>query len=148
MPDYREKVFKMLDIKPYQSFNLYNAEGKGNTDAIYCFDNELNLNLIGECSYIRSTIDLAEIITNKYHIVKKIKFTDEELAAINYAKAIGCKWLAKDRNGSVYAFINKPVKDKSLGWWLCYGDSTIQESYEIKIPLSFLHWEDEEPYKI
>lgn len=54
-------------------------------------------------------------------------------------KSCGFKWIAKNKNGEVYAYETRPVRFDSEMW--C-GSQTVK----IDIPILFLSWEDNEPY--
>lgn len=54
-------------------------------------------------------------------------------------KSCGFKWIAKNKNGEVYAYETRPVRFDSKSW--C-GSQTVK----IDIPILFLSWEDNEPY--
>ena len=73
-----------------------------------------------------------------------------EQVAIRYAKTCGCKWLAKDKDNTVNAFVNKPVKNDVLDIWDLADEATnnTADYVEINIPIPFISWEDEEPYYI
>ena len=90
----------------------------------------------------RSNITILDILKNKLKIQKINKPTKKEQLAIDYARALGCKWIAKDKGDLFYAFIEKPHKTTTV-WEVGNG-----EYYVIYIPISFIHWDDEEPYYI
>ena len=55
------------------------------------------------------------------------------------------KWVARDKNGSLFAYLEKPLKDPYSGDWGLTGD----EWFLIKeILFHFIQWEDEEPHNI
>ena len=55
------------------------------------------------------------------------------------------KWIARDKNGSLFAYLEKPPKDPYSRDWGLTGD----EWFLIKeILFQFIQWEDEEPYSI
>lgn len=58
---------------------------------------------------------------------------------LKYAKYCGFKWLAKDKNGAIYGYYEKPIKNVET--WRGEGG-------KIHTDLDFLSWEDEEPYEI
>ena len=73
-------------------------------------------------------------------------FTKEEQIAIDYAKACGCNWLVKGFDDSVFAYEKKPIKTHCE--WLSRIWDYNQKVIKIHIPISFIHWSDEEPYCI
>lgn len=89
----------------------------------------------------------------KYRKIKPIPTpqpTEEEQKVLDAAKVLGFNWVAKDKDGKIEFYENKPVKckDGCKGYWdfLSYGE--YGESLESKIDFKFLSWEDEEPYEI
>ena len=140
--NYSNEIFKILGIKPGEEFKV------DKTDCIYKLDG--NLRLMFKYHYNEweaSAYELADILTGQLSIIKIVELTKEEQTAVDYAKLSGFKWLAKDKNGDSYAFTHKPTKNDVLNYWETFDvdDSTLTE---ILIPLSFLSWEDEEPYYI
>jgi hypothetical protein len=88
---------------------------------------------------------IADLIINP-NIIKKIKKpTKEEKIAIDYARACGCNWIAKDIDGT-YAYVDKPIKLKTMKVWGI--KQSLHEAIPIFVPISFISWEDEEPYYI
>ena len=71
--------------------------------------------------------------------------TEKEQLAIDYAKTCGCKYLTKNRSGKISAFDTKPFKIGSM--WVCKGEG-YTAGLQIGIPISFINWDDEEPYYI
>lgn len=135
------KVFEILGVKPYECFNL-----SGN-NSLYYIDYELNLhcrtfNSEYKLNDHRSNDVIVDILRGK----KVIVFcpTKEEQLAIDYAKTCGYKWLAKDNNNAIYAYKEKPKKKSNSRMWDDNGNGIL----EIELPISFLSWEDEEPYYI
>lgn len=133
------KVFKILGVKPYECFNL------SGDNSLYYIDHELNLHcraLNGEYKLNdhKSNDMIVDILREKETIV--FYPTKEELLALDYARALGCKWIAKDREDLIYAFTEKPHKMTTV-WDVEKG-----KHYVINIPISFIHWDDEEPYYI
>ena len=133
------KVFEILGVKPYECFNL------SGDNSLYYIDYELNLhcrtlNDEYKLNNHESNDMIVDILREKETIV--FYPTKEEQLAIDYARALGCKWIAKDKDGLIYAFTEKPYKMTTV-WNVENG-----EHYVIQIPISFIHWDDEEPYYI
>ena len=133
------KVVEILGVKPYECFNL------SGDNSLYYIDYELNLhcrtlNDEYKLNNHESNDMIVDILREKETIV--FYPTKEEQLAIDYARAIGCKWIAKDKDGFIYAFTEKPHKTRTV-WNVENG-----EYYVIQIPISFIHWDDEEPYYI
>lgn len=141
--DYRKQVFKMLNIEPDEEIQLANI-----TDAIYRISHNLKVwvrNKNEDGWRTCSNDSLSAILTGQLEIVKIKKPTPEDQIVIDYAKLCGCKWIAKDKNGYIYAFINKPMKNNNEEMWDVDGDNSY---IEIEYQISFLSWEDKEPYFI
>ena len=88
---------------------------------------------------------LRDILNGTYTIIKTFdKPTSQEQLAIDYAKACGYKWIAKDGDGIVFAYGDKPNRVDDLELW----DYQWEDYMQIKIPISFISWDDKEPYYI
>lgn len=139
MMDYTKQIFEMLGVEPYETFKIQGMKEK------FVIDNDLNLLLTDERGHFAYYLSISEILRGEYKIIKRIKPTAEEQLAIDYARACGYKWLAKDKDETVAAFKEKPSKNQSI--WLNiagYPNSWMI----IRIPISFLNWDDEEPFYI
>ena len=139
-----DKVFDILGVEPFEEFLITNDEYAG---VKYYIDYDLKIYAMPSDSDFgmeeeRSDIIILDILKNKLKIQKIYKPTKKERLAIDYAKALGCKWIAKDKDGLIYAVTEKPHKMTAI-WTIENG-----ENYEIQIPISFIHWDDEEPYYI
>ena len=139
MADYVKQIFELLGVKPGHIFKL-----KEMPNYSYKLTNNLKL-------YVRSDADkkwfidlgsrtLFMILKGVFNIVKKIDLTPEEQLAIDYARACGMKWIAKNKNNTVFAFEGKPIK--GVEYWIL----TNAKIASIDIPISFLSWEDEPFY--
>lgn len=159
MADYTKQIFDMLGVEPEEEFRLKFDGGDEfiQTKGKYKLDKSLgtlwfNEN-IGEWRRDLDAIFL-DILNGTAQIVKIPHPTAEEQLAIDYARACGCKWMAKDKNKKVFAFKNKPIKAdpqindniKSVGIWVNEVDGA--GWIPIGIPISFLSWEDKEPFYI
>ena len=94
-----------------------------------------------------SQLSLVDFLKGNVTIYKKPIPTEIEQIAINYALAYGCHWIAKDSDGVIYAYKRKPHKSSYSDMW----DDDVNDDklmVEIKLPISFLSWEDEAPYYI
>lgn len=147
--NYSEEIFKMLGIKPNEWFKL-----KDYLDDKFQIDE----NLIVYSRAIHTSQEhilpdlLHSILIGSNIIIKIPKPTPNEQLAIDYAKACGCRWLAKDKNNEINAFVEKPLKSNVFGGW-DFSDDNINTKFdydcvEINIPISFISWDDEEPYYI
>ena len=146
--NYTNQLFKMLNIKPNEKFSLFNTDSDKNKAAylgIYSIDEDLIVYKYDNpfCTTSRVTVlKTLDWILRGDFIIEKLNPhpTKAEQIAIDYAKCCGCNWMAKDENGTVFAFQNKPRKS-TYTWITPQGG----KSMWIQIPISFLSWEDEEP---
>ena len=141
--NYSKQIFKMLGIKPWEEFKIPGY----NSDLSFCISETLLLyckcSPTDTWSCTNSLIpDLRSLLNGTKTIIKIPKPTPDEQLAIDYAKKCGCKWLAKNRGDTYYAYNRKPKKEQ-FGWVVKDG-----EAIKIHIPISFIHWEDDEPYYI
>lgn len=139
-----DKVFDILGVEPFEEFFIADEEYAG---VKYYIDYDLKIYAMPSDSDFgmeeeRSDIIILDILKNKLKIQRIYKPTKKEQLAIDYARALGCKWIAKDNGDLFYAFIEKPHKTTAV-WEVENG-----EYYVINIPISFIHWDDEEPYYI
>lgn len=88
------------------------------------------------------TIKLCNIINGKYNIVKLPILNSDELECVRFYAKHGYRWFARDASGVAYTFKGKPNKYENKGWWMTVGESSLN----LPMDLSFLDWEDEEPY--
>lgn len=145
MNEITKEIFEYLNVQPNEVFRIKNSEN------YYTINKDLEL------YFVHSQKDLAKklwklcgpyrtisnLIVGKATIEKIICPNEKEQLAIDYAKACGYNWLAKDENGDIYAFLKKPEKHIST-WVREYNN----EMLSIEIPISFLSWNDTEPYYI
>lgn len=143
------KVFEILGVEPNEIFRI---RGTHNCKPEYYFDNDLELHcvLLGNDSKLdseKSNKILVNLLRGYFIMQKVIVPTKEEQIAINYALAYGCHWIAKDSDGVIYAYKRKPHKSSYSDMW----DDDVNDDklmVEIKLPISFLSWKDDEPYYI
>lgn len=138
------KVFEILGVEPNEIFKI---KGQQNRKAEYYFDNNLELRciLLGDDFKLdgeESNKMVIDLLRGDLIVQTIIASTKDEWLAINYALACGCHWFAKDQDGAIYAYTEKPKKE--LAEWCC----TKGDFLEIKLSISFLSWEDDEPYYI
>lgn len=144
------KVFEMLGVEANEIFKIREQQ---NRKVEYYFDDNLELRciLLGDDFKLdseKSNKMIVNILRGNLTIQTIIAPTKEEQLAIDYALVCGCHWMAKDREDTIYAYTEKPIKDKKNGRWYPNKRYFSGEVFEIGLPLSFLSWEDEEPYYI
>ena len=141
--NYSKQIFKMLGIEPWEEFKIPGYSSNlsfciSETLALYC-----KCSPTDTWSCTNSLIpDLRSLLNGTKTIIKLTKPTPDEQLAIDYARKWGWKGLAKNRGDTYYAYNRKPKKEQ-FGWVVKDG-----EAIKIHIPISFIHWEDDEPYYI
>lgn len=133
--DYTKYIFDKLKLKPYEEFKL---EGE---NILYRLDEQLNIEAKFTGIGWRTSAHTIQSILNGTYSIIKIP-SKEDLIVINYAKLCGFKWIAKDKNGLIHMYKDKPVKRNNDEW------SAVCTFSKLYYPVSFLSWEDEEPYYI
>lgn len=149
--NHSEEIFNMLGIKPMEKFRvktLMQDEQKEYDNYTYYITSNLLCYEKGYCNECKNYTILPKLLSGELKIVKdlsikNINLTPEEQTVIDYCKLCGYKYLTKDNNGEVWAYKEKPVK--RAGMWL---DLDHDDTIEIEYNLSFLSWEDEEPWII
>ena len=149
--EYTKQIFEILGVKPNEEFKITGQDHR----TVYRILNNLIIQYrTYKNTWIESGIPLREFLIGHYgngevlSIIKIPTLTPKEQLAIDYAKACGCDWIAKDSSGQIFGYHSKPKKCKS-------DDSYYQDIWDfggknikIEIPISFLSWKDEEPYYI
>lgn len=142
--DYTKQIFNMLGVEPEEEFYLKNAADE-KLELTYRINKNLYLQIKTDTAWIPSNRQLHNLLCGDCRIVKIPHPTAEEQLAIDYARACGYKWIAKDKNKTVAAFKEKPKKG-TKEWLNTTND--LDDWIELYLPISFLSWEDEEPYYI
>lgn len=141
--DYSKEIFKLLGISPNEIFKV-----KSSNEVDYKINEGLGILFLNEKgNWEDSQLSLVDFLKGNVTIYKKPIPTEIEQIAINYALAYGCHWIAKDSDGVIYAYKRKPHKSSYSDMW----DDDVNDDklmVEIKLPISFLSWEDDEPYYI
>lgn len=148
--NHSEKIFEILGIEPMRKFKV-----KPTGDSIIDYDDytyfiDSNLNTY-EDDFIHSCKNytiLPKLLSGQLKIIKElstknINISPEEQTVIDYCKLCGYKYLAKDKIGEIWAYKEKPEKRETM--WL---DLDNDDTTEIEYNLSFLSWDDEEPWVI
>ena len=148
--NHSEKIFEILGIEPMRKFKV-----KPTGDSIIDYDDytyfmDSNLNTY-EDDFIHSCKNytiLPKLLSGQLKIIKElstknINISPEEQTVIDYCKLCGYKYLAKDKIGEIWAYKEKPEKRATM--WL---DLDNDDTTEIEYNLSFLSWDDEEPWII
>lgn len=139
-----KEVFNILGIEPDEPFRIKEDSYKlyykltKELEVIVSQDIDFNKKRFSGCYSFYS------FVFGEATIVKIPKITKKEQMAIDYARACGANWLAKDSTGNVYAYLKKPYRDTHGVWWAVDEE----EHFEIGMDLTFLSLEDKEPYYI
>lgn len=150
--NYSKKIFEMLGIEPMEKFRVKTLmqDEQKEYDGIFYLSSGLvaYYNDGISCKDYTDYTVLPKLLSGSFKIIKglstkNIKPTPEEQTVIDYCKLCGYKYLAKDKIGEVWAYKEKPEKRESM--WLDLNNDAITE---IEYNLSFLSWEDEEPWVI
>ena len=99
----------------------------------------------------KSYLNINDVVgKNIIKIPKKKNFTDDELCILrNIDKEY--KWIAKDRDGDLWIYTNKPKKEYDRYWRDCSSSKSLSfEPLDIFKNSLFteIKWEDEEPIYI
>jgi len=134
----------MLGVEPNEEFKLqYKSKQVGQCK--YSLTNNLILNIYYNNIWQLCRKDkIFEILNGTLQIVQIPKITPEDKIVIDYAKLCGYKWLAKDEDKRIFAYKTKPLKGKEIGWSRFNNFDFVYIGY----PISFLSWDDDEPYFI
>lgn len=138
--DRSKDVFKLLGLSPDEVFKVGSLCNK---DYKITQNLRVYMNVVRD-HWIESVYTIADFLNGTLDICKKPILTEKEQLAINYALACGHHWLAKDSDGTIYAYTEKPQKESISGMWDNNGNGMVK----IGLPISFLSWEDEVPYYI
>ena len=140
--DHTEDVFKLLGLSPDEVFKV-GSLCSGN----YKITQDLKVYVYaGRAGWVRSEYTIADFLNGTLKIYKKPVPTEIEQLAINYALACGYHWLAKDSDGDIYAYAERP--QKTFVGWAYKGKYAKGKILKIELPISFLSWDDEQPYYI
>ncbi len=142
--DYTKQIFEILGVEPEERFKL---KINGITPKEYYYiDDYLNVCCIVTKNHHETCgFTLNRILAGDVQIIKIPHPTAEEQIAIDYARACGTKWMAKNENGDNFAYIGKPEKYYAKSW---RNPKDLNDWMKIYLPISFLHWEDKEPFYI
>lgn len=143
-----KKVFDILGVEPNERFKIKYRKNNQICNAIYFIKEDLNIYAETKTTERLTDLKIRDLLIEHYEIIKLPKVTEKEQLAIDYARACGCNWIAKDSNGTIFGYHDKPKKSMSDDSYhndvWDYGGQNIK----IAIPIAFLSWADEEPYYI
>ena len=140
-----KKVFDILGVEPNERFKIKYRENNNIYDDIYFIKEDLNIYAETKTTERWTDLKIRDLLIEHYEIIKLPKVTEKEQLAIDYLKECGYNWLAKDKDGKVFAYRKRPVKNYWSSW---ESSSFIVDSLIVEIPISFISGEDEKPYYI
>ena len=77
--------------------------------------------------------------------IEKITISESDRRFLDYLSD-ACKWIVRDKDGSLYAYRSKPTKE-TVGYWKCETPSTYLSS-GLKIDFDMIKWSDDMPWSI
>lgn len=92
---------------------------------------------------------LVEIINHPECIIRKPRLTEEQVKQLGALVVFDRPWIAKDKDGSVFAFKNKPGRNENKAMWIIdrlYGDAWLLP--EDSALADLVSWSDPEPLDI
>ena len=75
----------------------------------------------------------------------ELRLNEDEYELLKKYHNWGYKYVARDRNKSVYVYVEKPLKD-SVNWY--HPSNIYTRIYGLNNKLAFIKWEDDEPMLI
>lgn len=142
----KDKIFEVLGVKAEEVFHLKDTSNKQITGE-YKFDKDFCLKRKSKGGeFFCSTLCVSKILNGSYEIIKTTNWTNEEKFIIEYCKMCNCEWIAKDKDGVVYMYSEKP--HKGAYYWRTYEDIGIGKCIQIGYDMPNIHWEDSEPTNI
>ena len=131
-----EKILDIIGLKVGEVFRISTVKES------YYFD--CKLNLYNEKHETQLPITARRILNGDCEITKIPQLTDNDKEILAFYSKRGYKWFVEDANEEQWAFKNKPFKNDDMGFW--NTDSEEIDSNELVDKLSFIFWEDAEPY--
>lgn len=128
-----------------KNWEFYEEEIKENNFIFGVIDDEIVRCLsanCGKCSFKNISCG-TQRLRFLYQEHKKIRLTDDEKAL---CKLLGRGWIARDKNGNLYWYINKPNKT-DIDWI----EREEYVSIDITFPqckFDFIKWEDDKPWEV
>ena len=142
---------KLFNVKEGEEFKIEYIDGHISNVKYRVINNQMESSSIGgkydgDYSYSFRPLNRVVEIKNIIKLPKKKEFSQETL---NFFKCIDkkYKWIAKDKDGEVYIYIDKPKKEDKC--WNCNPYYFFKPLDTIKDSLfTEIQWEDEEPIRI
>jgi hypothetical protein len=134
------KIFDTLGVEPKEEFAIKYSQ------RIFTIDEELNVYEKDHEKVLdrgeKSCVTIVDFLRGDFEIIKLPILTESDKIAVSYLKMGGMKYLARDQNGLLFAYKNKPDK-------LLKGFAALGECYKLfKFLFTFVKWSDDEPFCI
>ena len=130
---------KILGVEEGEEFKIYGYEG------IYFIQNGYLYIIDIDSTKKKSFLNINDIVgKNIIKLPKKKQFSQDELSILRNID-YRYKWVARDRDGEVWIYSDKPKKEDNLCNWNTY--CSFNKSLEIIKNSLFteIKWEDDEP---
>ena len=135
-----EKILDVIGLKVGEKFKFKHSNSLILSDEVY-FDENLILRFtINEC--VSGAI--SKVLSGNVKITKLPQLTDNDKEILEFYSKRGYKWFIEDANEEQWAFKNKPFKNDDMKFW--NTDSEEIDSNELIDKLSFISWNDADPY--
>lgn len=138
------RYFYINDKNNYYDGLLFNLDGKDFDLSINNYRDDLTCDHMG-----LHYLDIMKVYKNYtcqellWERKEKLKLTDvEKLILMNVDKRL--KYIARDKNGSLYVYKNKPIKNHNEYW----SDGSCGRDFCFDHLFQFIKWTDDEPYLI
>lgn len=108
-----------------------------------------NTPVCGNCKFDNNGNCIIEIIKWLYEEHKEQPKLTKNTR--KYLELLPFKYIARDRNESVYGYYEKPIKNKYVGAWTYTKDKVkilAINKHLIDCNFSFIKWEDKEPWRV
>lgn len=142
-----DKIFESLNLKPNEMFK---TEYKNEISDLYY---RITENLLIE--YSNNGIDFKEsycnlqYFLNGTYIIHKIKgLTKVEKIMLYHARTNNCNWIARDKDGKIFAYKNEPYKNEEKEKWKAENCKKLRIYEEGDVKYTCIKWDDKLPLKI
>lgn len=91
-------------------------------------------------------ISLSDLFLGNFRIArvhKEVQLTENDKCVVRYAQLAGFNWLAKDEDGEVFAYVNKPEREEEYKNWY---DPQRGGYLQLEVTVEAISWEDDPLY--
>jgi len=128
---------EILGLEVGKSYKLCHRSGKRVNEFVYFIKNGMLFNTKGNVDYPLA----GQLIVDDFKLIPTITLTPNERAILSELKF---EWIARDKDGDVDVYKNKP--SKSFSCWDDYNECGSLTA--LNHLFQFIKWEDEEPYNV